>query len=357
MRPQGEGKAGDVSNAGSGCVSTPRQRERLYVHVARRLTPEQRARLQELLDPRITVTDGETDSVSPNTEILVSGLPTQKELSAYAMLQALIIPWASVPQSTRQVVGQFPNIAVHNLHHNAATTAELAITLLLAVAKQVIPVDRALRRNDWSSCLDPSANPLLDEWTIVLLGYGAVGQRIARACLGLGMRVIALRRHSSRPAEMQEGLEVRPSEALHDSLPEANGLIVALPLTRETHAMIGKAELELLSARAILVNVARAQIVDEEALYESLRTHRLGGAGLDVWYQEPTRDELERGVRIPMSRFPFQELDNVVMSPHRGGALGERMIELRRMDELASLLNAFIRGESMPNRVRRDLWY
>jgi len=302
------------------------------------------------------VTDGDP-TVPSATEILVAGLPTREDLLASERLRMLIVPWASIPKSTRLLLEEFRELAVHNLHHNAASTAELAIALLLATAKQIVPVDRALRERDWRACLDPTTNRLLDGLTAVVLGFGAVGGRVSRACAGLGMRVIAVRRNTVSPRETPEGIELRSTAAVRESLPAADVLIITLPLTHETHGMIGTVELKLLPPRAMLVNVARAEIVDEEALFEALRAGRLAGAGLDVWYQEPTRAELERGDRIAVSRFAFHELQNLVMSPHRGGALGDERNERRRFDELARLLNAAARGEPAPNRVDRDLWY
>ena len=101
---------------------------------------------------------------------------------------------------------------------------------------------------------------------------------------------------------------------------------------------------------AALDNVGRGPVVDEAALYRALRDGRLDAAGLDVWYNYPA-DKASRSTTQP-SDYPFHDLDNVVMSPHRGGYSTER-IE-RRMAHLARLLNLAARGEPMPNRV--DVW-
>ena len=338
-------------NTGSGEESSV-----LRVHIARRMSREQKGYLDRLLPPQIRVTEGDP-RVPLETDILVAGLPSADELRASDRLRMLIVPWASIPQSTRCALADFPQLQIHNLHHNAAATAELAMALLLATAKQIVQVDRALREEDWGACIDPEKNRLLSGLTAVVLGFGAVGRRIAGACAGLGMRVIAVRRRVAEPSDTTEGVVVRSSSELLDCLPQADALMIALPLTHETRGMIGEAELGLLPPRAILVNVARAQIVDEEALYTALKANHLAGAGLDVWYQEPTQDELESGARVAVSRFAFHELENIVMSPHRGGALGEERNELRRLDELARLLTAAFQGVPVPNEVDRTLWY
>jgi phosphoglycerate dehydrogenase-like enzyme len=133
-------------------------------------------------------------------------------------------------------------------------------------------------------------------------------------------------------------------------LPQANILVVALPLTPETRGLIGAAELALLRSPALLVNVGRGPIVDEAALYEALRSGRLHAAGLDVWYNYPT-DTASRA-RTPPSQFPFHELKNVVMTPHYIANNSEN--DQRFVAELATMLNTAARGEPLPNRV--DVW-
>ena len=104
---------------------------------------------------------------------------------------------------------------------------------------------------------------------------------------------------------------------------------------------------------AIVINVGRGPVINEEALYNALHAGRLAGAGIDVWYTYPHGEE-ERGHTLP-SRFPFHELDNVVMSPHRGGWL--EAAEGRRLQELATLITAAANGEDVPNKVDKVLGY
>jgi phosphoglycerate dehydrogenase-like enzyme len=111
--------------------------------------------------------------------------------------------------------------------------------------------------------------------------------------------------------------------------------------------LIGAAELALLPAPGVLVNIGRGRIVDEAALYGALRDGRLSAAGLDVWYSYPP-DEAARA-HWPPSAYPFHELDNVIMSPHRGGAADETA--RLRMGALAEMLNAAAAGREMGNRV------
>jgi phosphoglycerate dehydrogenase-like enzyme len=249
-------------------------------------------------------------------------------------------------------MADYPQISVHNLHHNNYNTAELGFALLLAAAKRLIPKDRALRKNDWTPRFEGPKAILLRGRTALILGFGEIGQALADYSLGLGMTVIATKKHLAG-FEAPPNVRVHPSDELHDLLPRADVLLVALPLTEETEGLIGEAELALMPAGSILVNIGRGPVVQQEALYNALKSGHLRAGGSDVWYNYPksTRDPKN----TPPADFPFGELDNFVLSPHRGGMVEDG--EDQRAEALAQLLNAANRGEPIPNRVDLDAGY
>lgn len=321
--------------------------DRLYVHVDHPPPDDAIRLLEENLDPSVETTYG-VGNASPETRILVAGRPSSEQLNACRELRALIIPYAGVPKETRDLLlAEFPSVEVYNLHHNAAAAAELAVCLLLAAAKSLVPVDRQFRRHDWRSRYDGTSMLLLNGKTALVLGMGAIGTRVAAACRALGMDVHAIRKRRDRPHPPH--VTVHSLDALHAVLPRADALLICLPLTPETEGLIGERELDLLPPSCVLVNVARGPIVDEEALYRALSEGRIAAAGIDVWYRYPPTLE-ERATTRP-SRFPFHELDNVVMSPHRGGAYRMEELEAQRMRDLAISLNAAVRGEPIPHPV------
>lgn len=308
-----------------------------------------KGRLAELgaeLDPDIKLTAGPELPAPPDYHILIAGRPEREHLTASYNLRALLIPWAGVPESTRELMLEFPQIAVHNLHHNALPVAEHVVALLLAASKLIVPMDRTMRRGDWTPHYESSRSVLLQGKTALILGYGAIGQKVARLCQGLGMDVIAIRRLGSAPDAIEE-TRIAPLEALNRFLPRAHALLICLPHTPETTGLIGAKELALLPPEALLVNVGRGPIVDEAALYHALRDGRLHAAGLDVWYNYPA--DTDSRSQTPPSDYPFQDLDNVVMSPHRAG--DSTGTEELRIIHLAEMLNAAAMGKSMPNRV------
>ena len=285
-------------------------------------------------------------------DILVHGFPQRAWLEACPGLRAVIVPFAGVPAETQALLREFPQIDLHNLHYNDAPTAEFAVALMLAAAKLIVPLDQALRRGDWSARYGETSTEILAGKTAVILGYGMIGRRIAPVCQALGMQVIGVRRRAPEAAT-EQGVELRGATELHEILPRADVLHCVLPGTPHTTGLIGARELALLPAHAIVINVGRGEVIDEEALYHALRDRRIRAAGIDVWYNYP-HTHAERMNTLP-SRFPFHELDNLVLSPHRAGWLSAA--EEKRVSMLADLLNAAAAGQPMPSRVDKELGY
>jgi phosphoglycerate dehydrogenase-like enzyme len=324
----------------------------LLVHLLHRPDADSLEHLRAHLDGGIRVTLGSELPQPSQFHVLVAGRPQRQHIVASPNLRALIIPWAGLPETTRNLMRRFPRVAVHNLHYNAGIVAEMALTLLLAAAKAIVPADRLLRSHDWTPRYHKERPVLLNGKTALVLGYGTIGREVARLCRALGMQVLATRRIAAQ-APSDDVDEVHAPDALHRLLPRAHVVIICLPHTSETTGLVGERELSLLPPRAILVNVGRGPIVDERALYQALRTGALHAAGLDVWYNYPT-DEATRS-HTPPSSFPFHALDNVVMSPHRAGHVGPT--EQLRMEHVAASLNAAARGEEIPHRVDLDAGY
>jgi phosphoglycerate dehydrogenase-like enzyme len=290
-------------------------------------------------------------------EVLIDGRPDESRMSNDSLTH-IIVPFAGVPAATLRLAKTHPHVSLHNLHHNAPETAEIALALMFAAAKRVVPADVAMRRHDWSIRYQPDETLRLAGRTAVILGFGEIGRRIGAACRGLGMRV----RGVTRSGAPQADWDVVPISQLDTLLADADVLFVALPQTIETEALIGEREIAMLKRHSIIVNVARAQIIDERALYEALASKRIHSAGLDVWYSYPSASSVpnyfsmpESASNTPPSQFPFHELDNVVMSPHRGGA--SRHSEIARVEHLATLLRAIASGGEVPNRVDLDRGY
>ena len=286
-------------------------------------------------------------------EILIAASPTPELLEASPRLRALIIPFAGPPRPTQDLLRQYPHITVHNTPYNAVPTAETALALMLASAKFIVKGDQELRRNDWTLRYSERPQLLLEGRTVLILGYGRIGRHVAPVCKALGMDVIGLRRTLQPEDKDDPFATVHETGELRALLPQAQVLLIALPETPETVGLIGQDELARLPRDAVLVNVGRGAVVDEGALYTALAEKKLAAAGLDVWYRYP-KTEAERTTTAPSS-FPFRELDNVILSPHRAGWLGAE--DESRMVALAEMLNAVAAGEPLPNKANVNLGY
>lgn len=309
-----------------------------------------RAALEENLHRSVTLSFG--DKSPGDYEWLIAGRPREEDCTRSESLRAVLIPYAGVPESTRTRILQSPHIALYNIHHNAAPTAEMALTLMLCAAKNILPADRALRRGDWRIRYEEDEAPLLTGRRALVLGYGAIGRRIAAMCAALGMSVEAVRRRIAEPME-EGGIGVHPVTSLDSLLENAEVLVVCLPHTPDTEGLLGEERIGRLPHGAVLINVARGSIVDEASLYYALRDRRLGAAGLDVWWRYPEDVECRR--ETAPSRFPFGDLDNVVLSPHRAGHTA--VTETLRARHVADVLNAAAAGEKIPHRVDPEAGY
>ena len=319
-----------------------------HAHIGYDLPARSRQWLQAALSEQIRLTIGE--EVPPDVHALVSGRPTPEQLASSTDLNVLVIPFAGLPAITKTRLADFPQLRVHNLHHNAAATAELAVGLLFACARGIVQAHNSFRGGDWTSRYEADPMPvILSGKTALVLGYGEVGRRVGKICEAVGMRVIGVRKHASKSPD-----EITLAE-MNDWLPQAHALIIALPNTPETVDLIGADELTLLPTEAIVVNIGRAAVIDEAALYHALKQNKLHAAAMDVWYIYPP-DEEARTHTYPADH-PFWELDNMVMSPHRGGAFGNKGIEKARMDGIARALNAAAAGGEIPSPVNVDEGY
>ncbi|MBV7332440.1 hydroxyacid dehydrogenase [Chloroflexi bacterium TSY] len=309
--------------------------------------------LQKRLDPRIQLRYGKEVPAPADYEILIAAVPPREFLDASPNLQALIIPYAGPPAKTQALLVDYPSLAVHNTPYNYIATAETGLALLLASAKFLAKGDGRLRQGDWTLRYSRRPQLILHGRTALILGYGRIGQHMAPVCRALGMEVIGVRRTVPPNGPQDDVAKVYGIEQLMDLLPHTDVLLVALPWTPETEGVVGPQELAALKDGAIVVNIGRGSVIDETALYQALVSGKLSAAGLDVWYNYP-RTEAERTSTWP-SQYPFHELENVVLSPHRGGWLGSE--DESRMVMLADMLNRLAAGEPLPNPVNIALGY
>lgn len=199
---------------------------------------------------------------------------------------------------------------VCNVHGHEVPIAEFTLHAILEHQLQLWQYPAQLDAEAWARAY--AARAQHDEAhgkTVAIVGFGHIGQEIARRARACGMHVVAVTR-SGRPSALAD--DSVPVSSLDSVLPRADVLVLSCPLDDSTRGLIGARQLGLLPPRALLVNVARAEVADEQALYEALQTQRLGRAVLDVWYQYPKKGQPP----VTPSRFALHALPNVRATPH-----------------------------------------
>jgi phosphoglycerate dehydrogenase-like enzyme len=230
--------------------------------------------------------------------------------------------------------------SVCNVFEHEGAIAEYLILGLLEWEIGLRRLDASLRKGIWAW---GHPHGRLQGKTVGFIGYGHIARETAARLAPFGVRSIACTR---RPAPDAFAQSVAGMDQLDALLAEADFVIVCCPLNDASRGLIGPKELGKMKASAVLLNVARGPVVDEDALYEACRDRRVAGAILDVWYQYPHGDD----PCFP-SRHPFQDLDNVLMSPHASAEVDD--LVRRRCQAMLENLNRFARGETLLNLVAR----
>jgi phosphoglycerate dehydrogenase-like enzyme len=265
---------------------------------------------------------------------------------AATRLKLVQVPGAGLDRIDRSALPRGAMLA--NAYGHETGIAEYVIGVILALTREFARLDAALRRGDWQSqwavgVAPPPVWPELAGKTIGILGYGRIGQSIARRARAFDMQVCAIRRDVGQSMEDDLALLGGP-DILDRVLERSDYVVVSMPSSPETVGWIGEAQLRRMKPSAYLINVGRAEIVDEDALYHALARRTIAGAALDVWYRYPR----EPGATAPATR-PFQELPNVLMTPHVSGATDGTLDARAKL--IAENIARIARGEPPLNRV------
>jgi phosphoglycerate dehydrogenase-like enzyme len=185
------------------------------------------------------------------------------------------------------------------------TVAEHAMLLLLASFRRFRDIEEARRRRVWIRDRMHETSRTLEDATLVIVGFGAIGQEIARKAKAFDMRVITVTR-AGRAGPTVDLAVTR--NKLCEVLPQADAVVLCLPVEPDTIRLFGDAEFAHMKGDALFINVGRGDLVDEDALIRALEARRIGGAALDVTTVEP----------LPADS-PLWTFDNVLISPHSAG--------------------------------------
>jgi glyoxylate reductase len=216
-------------------------------------------------------------------------------------------------------------------------TADMTMALLLAAARNIVIGDKFARTPGWTS-FNPSDLPGKEVYgsTLGIIGFGRIGQEVAKRARAFDMQVLYFRRHRDPQAEQRLGVEYADLDTL---LSHADYVTLNVPLTADTRHLIGAAQLQRMRADAMLINVARGGVVDHDALYRALSEGWIAAAAVDVTEPEP----------LPRDH-PLLQLDNIIIAPHLGSATVKTRAWMGRM--MVENMVAGLNGEALPYHVK-----
>jgi len=224
---------------------------------------------------------------------------------------------------------------------HAIPISEQILGYLLAFARQLPAAVRAQERRAWQPAKRNQLFELAGQ-TMLLIGVGAIGERTAALAAALGMRVIGIRQN---PAGDIPGVQaIYGPDRLHDLLPEADCVVLTVPLSRATQGMIGERELRAMKPTSYLINIGRGGTIQQPALIQALREGWIAGAGLDVFDQEP----------LPATS-PLWEMQNVIITAHYAGLTPA--YDQRALAIFLDNLRRYRAGEPLRNVVDKAAGY
>jgi phosphoglycerate dehydrogenase-like enzyme len=310
-----------------------------------RLAEQVRAQLTDACEI-VTGDEAEILPALADADVLVSMGFSKAMADAGGRLRLIQVPGAGLDRIDRGALR--PEMFLANAYGHEVGIAEYVIGTMLALTRNLQSLDAKLRSGEWDSqwAVGSPAPPLWPELagkTLGILGFGHIGQAIARRARAFDMNVVAIRRQA-QPHPPEGVAFIGGPERLEEVLQASDYLAITLSLSPETRGLLDARRLGLMRPTACLINVARAEIVDEDALYCALSTGGLAAAALDVWWCYPTA----AGRLLPSTQ-PFHQLPNVIMTPHVSGWT-EGMVEAR-VKVIADNIARTARGEPPLNAV------
>ena len=282
--------------------------------------------------------------IAPEADIIV-GWRVKDEIKLAAKKMKLFInPGVGIKHHIEffRKLNREREVLLINGHGNNYFTAQHTVAMLFTLVNKVIPHHNWMVDGQWRKRDEDAISIPLRYRKVGLLGYGAVNSYVHKFLQGFTVEFSVLRRHwpeekENLPTPVKKFL---PTE-FDSFLREIDVLIIAVPETSETIGLIGVEELEKLGPKGILVNIGRGSVVNEKDLYEALAQKKITGACIDVWYEYNPEPDVD-GSKYPY-HFPFHELDNVVLSPHRAAS---PLNDLERWNEVIENIKRFNREEN-----------
>lgn len=269
-------------------------------------------------------------------DAVLAGALSIDDINNSPRLKAIFVPFTGLDNFP---VGEISrrNILIFNTHANAKYVAEKAVSLALTLLGRNVEFHENLKQGRWNLFQLTELN----YWTTIqgkscaILGFGEIGKKIAEFLKPFGCKIIAFKKNISKDDSIALADEV--TNDIKKAIEYSDIIFVCLPLTSETKGIINKDILKKMKGKYI-INVGRGLLINEEAFYLALKNKILAGAAIDVWYNYPGRTKPEP---VFPSKFPFHELDNVILSPHKSGLTKESIEGM--IDDTINNIRAYLK--------------
>ncbi len=282
-------------------------------------------------------------------DAVVTGKITEEEIKNAPNLKIIFVPFTGLNGFPLQLLKK-RNVLISNTHANARFVAEKAVALILALLGRVIEYHNGLKQGNWFRSFDYS-----DVWqsiqgkTCGILGYGNIGKNISKLLKAFDCRIIGFKKNIHKNIQMEYVDEL--TNNLREVIDKSNIVFVCLPLNKETKGLLSEKILSTMKGK-YLVNIARGEIIDEDALYNALKDGTLAGAALDVWYKYPAKNQTEPV--FPANK-PIYELPNVVISPHKASNTKEAIQSM--IDDTIENIRLYLSTGKPKNPVEKESMY
>ncbi len=273
-----------------------------------------------------------------NIDVLITTSITLEELESANRLKIIFLPYTGVNHLPLEEINK-KNIQIVNSHAHAPIVALKAFSLGLALLGRVVELHEQLKKGKWHGIDGTSTWSSIAHKRCGVIGMGEIGKHLLGYLKPFQIEITTLKRYQGKCTAIENVIYY---DSIEKVCQNSDIIFISLPLTKETKNII---DFNILSKmhQQYIVNVGRGALIDEEALYNALKNKTLKGAALDVWYQYP-----KNGDTYP-SKYPFHELDNLILSPHCAG--NEKNSRQNVYDEMLDNIKRFINNGKLKHIV------
>ena len=298
-------------------------------------------------------TEDDLMKYAPDADIFFGPVISKRLCKAATHLKYVQVPWTGVDNLNFDLIREI-GVKVCNSHSNAYAVAEQALALMFDASKKIAYHDRLMRTGEWNRPKPDKSNAVspfsyrVSKSHVGIIGYGHIG-RIIKQFLSAMDCTFHIADISVKEQKGEDGINFYPMSKLKVLLGTVDYVFLCVPLTAETRGFFGASQFAAMKETAIMINTSRGEIVDETALYEALKNKMIAGAGMDTWYNNP-KNPFDSDCK-PSLNYPFETLDNLVLSPHRAAMIAG---ELPHMDDAVMNINRTVDGLEPLNVVSVD---